>query len=602
MSAQSPAQAFRRQRQHDEAGARSIIALLNCYCREVASPAGELQLDNPFGQRAWPLALKHAQRAQGARVLQIELSRSGYRILVAVARPSPTLNFDYRSQPFGGGFGKPWQPLDWQALARLLLSELAARYRQSFNDELLAQIGNSVALMGEFIVGTPTAMDWGQGEAAYLRSEQALSFGHAFHPTPKSREGIDLASIRRYSPELGASFQLHFFAVRREDLLQQSHLEVEGMELLRRQLPALALPPGYQALPVHPWQAGHIRALAPVQAALASGRLLDLGPAGEDWYPTASVRTLYQPGRDGFLKCSLHVRLTNCVRKNAWYELESAVGLSGLLARQCRALTETFPSLTLMPEPAFVSVDFRDQPQAQRIELQEAFGLILRQKPCWGADETPLLAGALFGDSPAGEAPVQRLVAHLAAARGLGYRDAALLWFDAYVEQLVHPVLYALCRLGVVFEPHLQNVVVGLREDLPTRLYLRDLEGTKLVPELWPAERLTELSPRARDSVWYDAEKSWQRVGYCLLINNLAQAVFHLARQDGDLERSLWRRLAASLELYQRRHGNGRSAGLIAQVLGGEPWPNKTNLLNRVLKRADRGSEYVPLPSPFPNP
>ncbi|MFC6670417.1 IucA/IucC family protein [Marinobacterium aestuariivivens] len=347
------------------------------------------------------------------------------------------------------------------------------------------------------------------------------------------------------------------------------------------------------------WQAGHIRALAPVQAALASGRLLDLGPAGEAWYPTASVRTLYQPGRDSFLKCSLHVRLTNCVRKNAWYELESAVGLSGLLSQHCRELTETFPGLTLMPEPAFVSVDFRDLAPAQRIELQEAFGLILRQKPRWEEGETPLLAGALFGDSPAGEAPVQRAVTRLADRRGLGYREAALLWFDAYVERLVHPVLYALCRLGVVFEPHLQNVVIGLRDALPARIHIRDLEGTKLVPELWPAERLTGLSPRARESVWYDADKAWQRVAYCLLINNLAQAVFHIARQDGELEQALWRQLAAGLEGYQRRHGNDRSAGLIARVLDGEPWPNKTNLLNRVLKRADSGSEYVPLPSPF---
>ncbi|UTW10822.1 IucA/IucC family protein [Marinobacterium rhizophilum] len=601
MSAQSSALAYRAQHQQDLAGTRSMAALLNCYCREVAAPAGLLQLDTPFGHRGWPLALKHSQRLQHGHILEIRLARTQVRILVAVALPSVTLNYDYISAPYGGGFGRSWQELDWPRLSRLLLAELAQLYGSPINVELMQQIENSVGVMAEFIALGARDHDWGLGAEAYLRSEQALTFGHAFHPTPKSRQGISLEAIRRYSPEVGADFRLHYFAVRGEDLKQRSLLAGEAIDLLAGELPAFEVPAGYRVLPVHPWQAGHIRSLAPVQAALASGRLIDLGPAGEPWYPTASVRTLYRPGAGFFLKCSLHVRLTNCVRKNAWYELEGAVGLCQLLERHAGELTETFPSLSLMAEPAFVSLDFQDQPEAQRIELQEAFGVILRSSPCWPEGEAPLLAGALFGDSLSGHVQVRYQVEQRARRQGQDYGEAAREWFAAYVEQLAHPMLFALCRLGVVFEPHLQNVVVGLQEGLPARLYIRDLEGTKLVTGRWSQEQLASLSPRVRQSVEYRAEKGWQRVAYCLFINNFSQAVYYLARGDAGLERQLWRELALSLECYQQRHGNAVSADLITRLLRGEAWPNKTNLLNRVLQRADRCSEYVPLQSPLTN-
>ncbi|MDW7745670.1 IucA/IucC family protein [Halomonas sp.] len=593
--------AFKIQDVRDQAGTRSIWALLNAYCREVAAPAGDLNWDSPFGARAWPQAIRQHRRLKGGHVLQVSLPFSGQLLLIAVERPSITLNHAYRSEPFGATFGKPWQALDWQRLARMLLSELALRFDQPFNDELLAQIGNSVELMGEFIA-TAGDDEWGQGEAAYLRSEQSLTFGHAFHPTPKSREGVALDAIRRYSPELGAAFPLHYFAVATGDLYQSSHLDEDAYAQLERQLPDLALPPGYRALPVHPWQVEHIRGLAVVRQALDSGRLIDLGPAGETWYPTASVRTLFQPGRDRFLKCSLHVRLTNCVRKNAWYELESAVAVSRLLSEDASTLGETFPTLTLMAEPGFVTADFRDQPWETRVALQEAFGLILRQSPVWGEDETPLLTAALFADTASGGSPLEREVLRLARHRGLSREEAALHWFEAYIEHLVHPMLFALCRLEVVFEPHLQNVVVGLRHGLPSHIYIRDLEGTKLLPEQWPDARLTSLTERARASVRYPEELGVKRIGYCLLINNLAQAVFCLARDDTGLEPRLWHCLESSLRRYQQRHGNAFSSRLIERLLEGEPWPNKTNLLNRVLKRADRASEYVPLASPFAYP
>ena len=112
-------------------------------------------------------------------------------------------------------------------------------------------------------------------------------------------------------------------------------------------------------------------------------------------------------------------------------------------------------------------------------------------------------------------------------------------------------------RQGVALEPHLQNTVIGFAQDgLPSRVWIRDLEGTKLVPEIWPAERLSALDERTRSSVYYSAQKAWQRVGYCALVNNLGEAIFHLANGSGMLEQQLWDRIGDLLHAQSTRLGH----------------------------------------------
>ncbi|MGH3526041.1 MAG: IucA/IucC family protein, partial [Pseudonocardiaceae bacterium] len=47
---------------------------------------------------------------------------------------------------------------------------------------------------------------------AFLDAEQALLLGHLHHPAPKNRDGITSAEAAAWSPELRASFRLHWFA------------------------------------------------------------------------------------------------------------------------------------------------------------------------------------------------------------------------------------------------------------------------------------------------------------------------------------------------------------------------------------------------------
>lgn len=581
----------------DRATARAVTVLLNCYCREVAGPAGELAVDPRFGRADWPLSVR--TRLHRSHVLAVRMPGVGARLVVGIRLPSRSGNYQYQGSAYGKMPGCAWAPLTWSALASLIIRELSLRYHQPFNQELLAQIGDSVAVTRRLLTRGGCVQTIGP-MPGFRSSEQGLHYGHPFHPAPKSRQGFDTDDIVRYSPECGAEFALHYFSVRRDRLVERSISDIACQTAIAKSAP-LNAPPGYALVPVHPWQAGYLLGLNSVRQALAAGLLIDHGPCGAPWWPTSSIRTLYRSGSDYFYKFSLQVRITNCVRKNATYELDGALAVTGLMRDRLPGLMRRFPGLRVMEEPAYQTIDLQSADPAERKAVREGFGLILRG----GIDQqqephiTPLLAGALFGNGDIGDTWLNRLLDEHARHAGASDHDARLSWFDAYVAQSLSPVLYCYFVHGMVFEPHLQNVVIGVRDGLPVRLYLRDFEGVKLRSDRFDDAALTALEPRARDALRYSADKGWKRILYCLFINNYCEAIAQLAGADAAVEADLWRVVARRLQVYQQRFGTAESAKRIDALLAGEPLPAKANLINRFFKRADREVSYVPLPNPL---
>lgn len=580
-----------------DAGWHGLETLLNCYYREVAAPEGQTMFGSPFGQNDWPMALRTANG--GGRIFQLHLPHSHVRLVAQADPPLPVGRLRLRSPLYGRMPEKAWALLDWRELAALLIRELSLREGVAFNDELLAQIRDSVENITAFLGTHHRHSGIDQPLARYIQSEQALVFGHAFHPAPKSRVGFDEDDRARYSPELRTRFPLHWFAVPPELLRQHSLLAQETDALVAEHAEG-PVTPDRALVPVHPWQARHILALPAVRRAMAKGRIIDLGPSGREYIPTSSVRTLFHPAAPYFLKLSLHVRLTNCLRKNAHYELEGAVEVTRLM-REVMPRMAMFPHLRVLEEPAYLTVDLPDAEPAARTQVQEAFGLILRDgvQSIVAEGITPILAAALFSDD-AGEMPLARdLCRAIARRERLSYRTAVETWFGAYAEGLIAPVLHALFAEHIVFEPHLQNTLVGLRGGWPERIVLRDFEGVKLVAGRFDASRIAHLSPAAGQALWYDEERGWNRIAYCLFVNQLGEAVDHLAAGDAGLSASLWRIVRQKIERYQASYGSRRSAEKLAPLLSGAPLPAKTNLLVRFTRQADRHATYAPLVNPL---
>lgn len=585
-----------------EAGRRSMETLLNCYCREVAAPEGQLSVGPLFGQSDSPASVHLALRSTGGRALHLRLPLTGERVLTVVDDACVTGNYRYLSPMYCKAPGKPWALLDWQALAGLLLRELSLKYEQPGNDELMQQIADSVAVTTA-VLGTARPAPFApEPLQAFVESEQSLVFGHPFHPAPKSRQGLSPDEMRRYSPEMGARFALHYFAVRREHLLQQSVLAQPCDRIVAAHAPdGTAVDDDFFLLPAHPWQARHLLDQPAFAAAIAGDRIRDLGPQGADFYPTSSIRTLFHPDHPYFYKCSLNVRITNCVRKNAIYELEGALQVTRILRAIAPQLRARFPNLAVMEEPAFLSAALKTGDAESDKAITEGLGLILRRgfSGLLQPGVTPLLAGALFGNRVYGEARLGELLDALPRHAGTSREDAAESWFSRYVGELMPPVLYCYFAHGVIFEPHLQNVVIGVAAGEVRQVFLRDFEGVKLVQERFGAERLDAISPRAREALWYSAEQGWKRIAYCLFVNNSCEAISQIGAGNPALQTRLWAVVRDHLHRYQNQHGDDASARCINALLAGEAFPGKANLINRFFKRPDRASGYLPVNNPL---
>ncbi|MDZ4261354.1 MAG: IucA/IucC family protein, partial [Pseudomonadota bacterium] len=221
MSQQTLQRFYQERAYEDEAGQRAIETLLNCYCREVAGPEGHVSVGSLFGKNDWPLALRAVMHH--GQVMQILMPRIDVRLLL-VMQDSLTGNYRYSNTAYFKVPGRSWAYLGWEKLATLLLKDLSLKYEQPYNHELIAQIHDSVAVTRTFLVNPETPPP-GDPLQAFLYSEQSLRFGHPFHPAPKSRQGFTSEDVTAYSPEMRVCFQLHYFSVKREYLLQSSTLE-----------------------------------------------------------------------------------------------------------------------------------------------------------------------------------------------------------------------------------------------------------------------------------------------------------------------------------------------------------------------------------------
>ncbi|QIY54263.1 iron transporter [Streptomyces sp. RPA4-5] len=533
--------------------------LLNCLLREVSGPEHQTAVDN-------------------GRLLRVALRRTS--LLGAHRFTGPV------SEQTDGG----WAEVGWRRLAEYVHAELSLRTGVD-NEEFLAQIASSHQAVSAALAartaphpgsGEHDAEDW---QTAYVTSEQSLILGHRFHPTPKARTG-DPVAWQSYAPETGAAFPLLLLGVREELIAEEAAEEgaTAPLDALHTEVPD-----GYRLLPVHPWQYELLCDHAGLREALDRDDIRVLGTGGAPFAATASVRTLYDG--EAFLKFSLNVRITNCLRKNASYELSGAVALTRLLAPALADLATRFPGSAVLREPAYRSLALPGADGRPDTDLLEGFGVIVREGLSHRLlpGTTPLLAAAVADEYPTSPAHVSRLL------DGAG-TQAALDWWAAYLNLLLPPVLAAYFDHGLVLEPHLQNVLVCVDSDgMPAQVLFRDLEGTKLVPE-HHAELLASLPEQVAAPMTYDAQRGWDRVVYCLLVNHVAEMLAALADLHPGTEAELWAQVRRTLQTHADRYG---CPPRLAALLAGVPLPAKANLLTRWERKADREAGYVLLPSPL---
>nr|WP_229863372.1 IucA/IucC family protein [Streptomyces galbus] len=444
----------------------------------------------------------------------------------------------------------------------------------------------------------------------FLAAEQALLLGHPMHPTPKSREGLSDAEARLYSPELRGSFPLHWLAVAPSVLAADSAWTERGRlvpaPLLTARLGGAqpALPDGWAALPLHPWQLREARHRDEVAALFDVGLLRDLGPHGLPWHPTSSVRTVHRSGAPAMLKLSLALRITNSRRENLRKELHRGVEVHRLLrtglAQQWHA---DHPDFDVVRDPAWLAVDTPDGTPVSGLDV------VIRHNPFTPADDVSCVAG-LVSPRPQATAAVSHsrlatVVSALAAHTGRPVGAVATEWFLRYLHHVVRPVLWLDGEAGVALEAHQQNTLLLLdRHGWPAGARYRDNQGY-----YFRASRRAELDARLpgigeQSDTFVPDEVTDERFAYYLGINN----VFGLIGAFGSQRLADEHLLLAALRRFLQDAAAGphrRRSSLPARLLDSPALRCKANLLTRLhgldelVGPVDTQSVYVTIANPL---
>ncbi|MBT2511874.1 IucA/IucC family siderophore biosynthesis protein [Streptomyces sp. ISL-98] len=446
--------------------------------------------------------------------------------------------------------GSTWRPLGHSGLVDLAIQEMRAatgRSNTALAAEMTASRAAVEALLAARACATPPDDPW-------LRSEQALVMGHPFHPAPKARSGGGPpAAWLRYAPEAYARFPLILLGVREDAVIDDG--DTTALDALGE------APSGYRLLPAHPWQLDLAHRLPIVRSAFTEGRLLRLGTTPWQARATSSVRTVHVPARperpgargDVFLKFSLEVQITNDVRRMRRHELRHVRRTDPLVTAAFRA----------MGGPA---AWLAERGHRTVRGLDEVFPVLVRD----GLDGhvVPGATAVLAASLPEGfdGSPLDRLTDPLP-------------WWTAYLGCVVPPVLEAYARHGVAVECHLQNTLVAVDTDgTPVQAVFRDAEGAKAIP-------------------WTPREAAWQRLVYCLVVNNLTEIAGILAHRFPGATVELWSAARREFERYAKERGLSRTE--TETLLTAPTVPGKANLLSRWTDADGTDPQYLAVPNPL---
>ncbi|MZQ80744.1 short-chain oxidoreductase [Paenibacillus sp. 5J-6] len=492
--------------------------------------------------------------------------------------------------------GGVFRELDMGRLLTLLLTELGNRKeaQNGHADEqrVRSRIENSFRKMSHymehFLNQMQVDMAW---KPECVRSEQSLYIGHPFHPYPKSTEGFDFSELAAYSPEMGASFQLHYFAVRKE-LVHEEWLDGEE---------SMALPPfallharqqlgdaagSYKVLPMHPWQAVYVMRQPQIQERMKKADIISLGSCGPVVYPTSSVRTVWEPtGGYGF-KLPLHVRITNLLRENTQEQAERTMDAARVLHHlkdECQN-----DHFQILSETGYSSVRLAEMPE----EWSACFTVIYR--PMELPNPFTYVLASMLECLPGQTEP--KLIQAIKHSRQGTLPDLRE-WMAAYLRISMVSLLRMLAEQGISFEAHLQNSLVSLKDGMPDCFYVRDLEGVsidrrKAAEAGWTQSLLAESSP-----VLYEESEAWMRTKYYFFVNHLGSLVHTIAAYSREAEEPYWRIVQQVLQ-QERSEADERMLPYIDDLLHSASLPAKANFTSCFLSRGERPL-FVDIPNPM---
>ncbi|TVT79602.1 IucA/IucC family protein [Acinetobacter colistiniresistens] len=401
------------------------------------------------------------------------------------------------------------------------------------NKNIYAEIINSIENTRFFLDNKTPEMVSNAG-TCFQSTEQGMLYGHPFHVTSKANLGFSKEDMKKYSPELGTAFQLHYFAVH-SSLIQKLVSDTQASDQIESEVrhnAKLILKEKieeYELMPTHPWQANFLLQHPALKRYLDQHDVVYLGALGQTVWPTSSVRTVWLPQSHLFLKLSIDVRITSFIRNNPMDEMERAIDASKIIIKH--EINDQYKNMVILPELEAKTVKIP--------ELESSFGILFRAGLPSETLENTRMLGGLVEENDDRRIPLSSFIDQAAQTQGLQapYSKFFLLdWWKQYIRVSLIPLIELFANKGISVEAHLQNSLMEFKQGYPYRLILRDMEGISIVPEM-----LNDDTSVSEDStVWFSQKDAWIFLQYYLVINHIAHLISAIARVTTVEEVELW--------------------------------------------------------------
>jgi siderophore synthetase component len=370
-------------------------------------------------------------------------------------------------------------------------SELARHF-----DRLIADFDNSFA---NLVLNRLIAQRLGFGAKAV----EPVYEGHHYYPFPALRLGPSLRQVIECSNLCREAIDLTLVAAR--PCLFDSAVYADHRACFRAWA-GVPLPRNADVvIPLHPWQLE----LSPVVRELLKRRWITVLDRRLEAIPLASQRTC-RILRSGFdVKLPVAVTLTGEDRLLYPLNRENATAFSSL-------------ARILLRESGESTLDF-----------QYDVASIAHAEPLIGMHLAMIIRAPVRPRAAEIVVPALTLWCGPQQARtilDLRRRDHAYAFFRVYCRVLMRGMVDFYARWGMAFEPHLQNVYVALRDGMPSRMILRDLDSTILDPvRIRPLAQANGI--RLAPGTWkHMPDTGGRRLAHAMMYGHLGQVMSYLAR------------------------------------------------------------------------
>ncbi|KKI85307.1 IucA/IucC family protein [Shouchella clausii] len=478
--------------------------------------------------------------------------------------------------------GGKWQQEEPFSAMILLVQELHAQAksnpekRSSCFEECLLRMIDSLQTMHSYIeVRQKDGGELYESKQCFIDSEQSLLYGHWFHPTPKSRQGMAYWQHSLYAPELKGRFQLHYFLVHHDLVEHGSLLESSACELVAQDVGAPSFRNNDQnwiVFPMHPLQAQYLLKHTSVIKAMEQGLIKDIGPAGKLFSATSSIRTVTSESGKWMYKFSIPVKVTNSLRLNRRHELQAGMLVATLLHH-----SETLrinKGFHMIGDPAYMTVRLPGMEES-------GFETIIRENPFQDGGAGVTSIAALTQDPlPGYDSKLAGLMKKVAVRECLPVSTVSIHWFKHYIDVAVRPLIHLYDELGLALEAHQQNSLLNVYSGYPSAFYYRDNQGYYLANSYKDALLAKEPKLKDVDGLFYKDALIDDRFAYYLILNQVFSLICRFGVDGLQEEAVLLEVLRSALaELEVTLGGAGKR--FVQGLLGNEQLACKANLLTR---------------------